>query len=595
MALSLALLGCDLPSIPKNLNPPPALPDMAGGDMDEPLLCSPGSRGCFASSVRVCDEDGRSFSIEVCPANEVCRDGDCVDATETCEDDDVSVAISQTRIFFDVNEDLKPASTQLSLTNCENTPLRVQKASIVSPVREDGAFVFDFDISTGAPQGLTIDPGVSVDSKIVFRPRDIEWIERGTMYLTIEGGADVITREVEMLSTSWCLTMTPSISLGEMNLDEEVKREVMVHNCGTRSILLSGAQLQHDDADLEWSIEGLERPRTLQPGQQLPLNVAFIPRQTGRFDAEVELVLNPREESNLGRSLLPTSLRGEVFDPMLDCRDVEVGAPSLEPLTRGADREQVLVIYSITSDEIPDEDWFAHHSVRALDDFGVPPSIQPSRTNNVSLWLPYTVGAYELVTRFADPEGAPSCETNVVKFDARDAFAHHVELVWYSPEDPIREDEGAAYGVDLDLHARFVYEDGERGAWNTTGDRGGCFGEPGVCAAGLAEVLSVSDSGGWPESLAVNADLEDGVTHLDLGVHLVNSHIFTTSCASLRIWRGEELVAAIPSGDDSAAGCPSGRTIQGTDSFWYIGRLSLADGTLDQSEQAVFPRGIPRD
>ena len=87
-----------------------------------------------------------------------------------------------------------------------------------------------------------------------------------------------VTREVEMLSTSWCLTMTPSISLGEMNLDEEVKREVMVHNCGTRSILLSGAQLQHDDADLEWSIEGLERPRTLQPGQQLPLNVAFILR-----------------------------------------------------------------------------------------------------------------------------------------------------------------------------------------------------------------------------------------------------------------------------------------------------------------------------
>ena len=591
----LTLVGCDLPSIPGNLNPPTTTPDMGEEDMSDPRLCIPGMRGCFASSVRVCDEDGRGFTTEVCPASEVCRDGACVDATETC-DDDVLVAISQTRIFFDVNDDLKPTSTTLSLTNCEGIPLRIQKASIVSPERRDGSYVFDFDISTGAPQGLTIDPGVTVDSKIVFRPREREWIERGTLYLTIEGGADVLTREVEMLSSSWCLTSTPHVPLGDVERDVEVKREVKVHNCGSRSLLLSGAQLIHEEPGLEWSIEGLDRPRTLQPGQELSLDVAFIPRETGRFLAAVELVLNPQEESNLPSLPTPTRLEGMVYEGDLDCREVEVSDPSLEPLVQRSDGSRPLTIYALTSDELPESDWSARHSVRALDDFGSPPLVRTlPGLANASWWIPYMSGDFEIETRFFDSFGVPSCEVNTLDFNGRNGADHYIELVWYAPDDPIHEDEGAGLGVDLDLHARPLYEDGSRGRWNTPVES--CFGEAVRCASGAAELRSVSTSGAVPESLAIdgNGDAENNVTHFDVGVHLAHSNLFSTSCASLRIWRGGEIVATIPEAGDDAVGCERGRAIQGTDSFWYVGRLSLEDGTLDQSEQAFRPNGFPRD
>ena len=591
----MTLGGCDLPSIPGNLNPPVIEPDMGEGDMSEPRLCIPGMRGCFASSVRVCDEDGRGFTTEVCPASEVCREGACVAATETCEDD-VLVAISQTRIFFDVNEDLKPTSTKLSLTNCEDVPLRIQKASIVSPERRDGSFVFDFDISTGAPQGLTIDPGVTVDSKIVFRPRERGWIERGTMYLTIEGGADVLTREVEMISNSWCLTATPRVPLGDIERGVEVKREVTVYNCGSRALLLSGAQLVHGEPGLEWSIEGLDRPRTLQPGQELALDVAFIPRQTGRVLAAVELVLNPQEESNLTKLPGPTLLEGVVYEGEDDCRDVEVGEPVLEPLFARADGFRPLSLYTLTSDDLPESDWLVRHSVRALDDFGTPPlvSVYPE-LENVTLWAPVMSGDFEIETRFFDALGVPSCESNVFGFSGSNTAEHYVELVWYAPDDPIRDDEGEGLGVDLDLHARPLFEDGSKGAWNVAGES--CFGEEKECASGLAELLSVSSSGAFPEALAVGdgEGAELRATHFDIGVHLAHANLFSTSCASLRIWRGGEVVAMIPEVGDEAVGCERGRAIQGTDSFWYVGRLSLEDGIVDQSAQAYRPHGFPRD
>lgn len=593
----MTVTACELPGIPSALDPEPPAPDMREDepDLDPAIICTPGARRCVGANVVECNASGTTEELTLCAIDETCREGTCADATETCADD-VEIALSRSKLYFDINSDLKPSSQTLELTNCTSDVLRIQKADLVSALRRDGSQVFDFSPSSHILPGTELLPGDSVSVLVDFRPRDTESLESGSLYLNFDGGTDPITREVEFSSSTWCLSAPPQLDLGELELAEPRRFDVPILNCGSRALLISGANLALRAGESDSVLIGADRPISLPPGGQHTFNATLTPTRLGKLEGELFLSLNPDDSRRLTTPVEGVPFHGIVANRALgECAD-EVIPPATIKTFQGVEVEALAPIrlhYIELAPGSAPESWLTRFESRSLVT-NSHPLLLNVQLDQERWFIPRTQGAHEFAMTLYSPRGVPTCQTSRTTIESSSQTPYYIELEWSSPQDPIPLDTGPGQGIDLDLHARFVSTGDTSTSWNTpTSDCNAAT--PGLCATNRGVVFNSSRTGALPESVGVLAT--DTLEHVDVGVYVKNRGAFLTACAKVRVWKGDELLVQFPDPeqDRTSAQCPGAIALQNVDSFLYLGRLDPQQGTFDDSEQRRVARGFPSD
>lgn len=596
-ALWVFAMGCELPGIPSELDPEPPAPDMRQDepDLDPELICTPGERRCVGANVVECNASGTSEDLTLCAIDETCREGVCADATETCADD-VEIALSRSKLYFDINPDLKPSSQTLEITNCTSDLLRIQKADLVSALRGDGSQVFDFSPSSHILPGTELLPGDSVDVLVDFRPRDPVSLENGSLYLNFDGGTDPITREVEFNASTWCLSASPQLDLGELELGEPRTFDIPLFNCGSRALLISGANLSLSHGEADSALIGADRPISLPPGGQHIFNATLTPSRVGKLEGELFLSLNPDDSRRLTSPVEGVPFHGIVANRALgECAD-EVIPPAIVRTFQGVEVDELAPIrlhyIELTPGSAP-ESWLTRFESRSLATTSHPLLLNV-QIDQERWFIPRTQGTHEFAMTLYSPRGIPTCQTSRATFESSSQTSYYIELEWSSPQDPIPLDTGPGQGIDLDLHARFVSTEDTSPSWNNPASDCNAA-TPGLCATERGFVFHSSRTGALPESVGVldSSDLE----RVDVGVYVKNRGPFLTACAKVRVWKDQELLAELPAPEQEQPNtqCPGAIALQNVDSFLYLGHLDPRQGIFDDSEQRRVARGFPSD
>lgn len=579
----MCVTGCDFRAIPTNLDPGPDQ-GISEEDTGRELLCTPNSSVCQGSDVLVCHEDGLDRSLKRCPFDQPCSAGACTPAKESCADGDVSIALSQTRMYFSTTEDLKSPPRTLSITNCRDTDITIARSRLLSVERRDGRQVFQFSPqSANTLNGSLLRPGQEVSATIEFRPREVEWVEKGELFLTfstLEEGST--TRTVELRSEQWCLSTPSSIELPEVTAGETARIDLPVYNCGSRAVLLSGiSPVRQMSADTTWVVEGLEKPLNLYPGDSETFTVEVTRPTAGPIDGGLALSLPPGDEARLHHPLRPIHVTGYAAAPT-DSTECQPNTTPFEKLaTRAASQDtdgpgSVYEAFVHADTEPPEtvwpDGWSGTFSIHPREAWGPDPTtLSEQRAPPLAYYMPHTVGTYEMMMRVFDAQNRPLCEPleQTVTYTApREGY--YVELTWYDPDAPriMRDDEGRGFGPDLDLQV--ARPNTQQGATLLCDAAQG----PGLCAQGGGSITATSQTGSRPEAIRLPRRGEQAV---ELRAYLRHIGIGERVCMEARIWRGEELMATVPAQEtreaDSARPCKGLRELQLAGSTWLIGTL----------------------
>lgn len=588
--------------------------DADRGD-DMLAVCMPGLDECIGDNIRACNEQGTNYTITPCPMGTQCSKGTCVTELETCEQSD-TIALSHDALSFDVSEDGKPTTNVLTVTNCSPQSLRIQKANILSALRGEthASSVFDWSADSAEVQGSILAPGAALTLKIELRPREPNWREDGTLYLSLQGGESLITREVSLRTNTWCLGTPPLLDFGDLKLDELATFRVPLHNCGTRALLLSGSALTQNTPQegKPWNLNGSERPILIAPGSVHEVELSILPEAPGSLSGQIDLTFSPRDQLQLTTraTRIPFLARGVRTSP-IECTpstrhellldgelildDDDTARPPLLPyiislaerlpdgtLTSAVSDDEETVRFQITTQEslidpfvISNESLFGPHALTFPN--------QPGR---------YTMRA---LREFID-DGEPRCEVTTKEVTFTSSSDYMVALEWYAIDDPVRDDTGAGHGADLDLYVRFINRDGSSQGWQALQDTCTAQGIEQRCAQDRGFVLSESKSGASPELIALYRN--SLATRAEIGVYAHNMSGFQEACATVRIWdEGKLPQATLPLAEDAASQCVEQRAkaIQRTDNFWLLGTLDLDTGEFDDSTSIIKSRGFPID
>ena len=625
LAALAALCGCEAQGIPLD-EPLSRSHRDAGEDVAPPAerdpdrsACEPGLSECIGYNVRSCNERGTDYAITACP--EQCRQGACVPYAETCAEGQL-VALSHDAMFFEVDGFGKPVTSALTLTHCGSEPLVVHKASIVGNVEvESERAVFDWSAESASLQGATLMPGDVLELKVRFTPRSPRWREDGTLYLTFHGGPEPFTREISLRTHTTCVGATPLMDLGDLEVGRRHIRPVTLHNCGTRALLLSGSALEVavSPSMSAPKLSGNARPTLIAAGESIQLEVELEPEAPGPFVAHLDLIFSPRDQARLQErdTIIPVIARA--VPAALTCETPDGGAP-LELLLNGAplpspapssssSTTSPLPLYEIAlltlARQGEGERWEPIELVQEGETIGFDltnasasaSALYPVKSPYASsaLFLPTTLGEYTLGATYywRDEElEAFQCERIERTLSASARGDYTVELEWYSPDDPVRDDVGAGHGVDLDLRIAF---EGARGEFDWREPSSSCSASwaPSVCAGSRGDAFFNDLSGAMTEAVALYPTALD--ERVMIGVHAQNMAGFEAACATVKVWRGEQLIAELPSQPYADSRCEerSSRRIERGDTFWLLGSLDLASGQFDDTQESFLPRGLP--
>ncbi len=544
------LFGCNLPSLPPDFTEEPPREDAGLPDVDDPVVCEPSSRECLANSVRVCSADGTDFDIRACGASATCTDGRCLPLENTC-DKGQPFALSTTELVYEITEDNKSQTQIVTIDNCGVEPIFVEQVDVRGPSRPDMQPVFR--LSTDTPTRITLEPGESLDIRVIYAP--------ALDFTQVTGSLDlgIITSEytryaIGLRTRSRCVTTTPFIDWSPTS-DTSETRVAWIQNCGTEPVEISGIESQ------DFSLEPLEKvPAMLAPGRHIGVEI-LLPDETGPFEGRVFFVVDGAEEG------------------LTEVRGVRLAGDCIE----GADEPGVRVAVNNVPREL--EDGFVEvaptDTVRLLAD-GLPPELRadywqvfapPEFTSSLqrlrgeTIVSPIVSGnyAYELVAH--DEDYRPLCDRPTVEIESWPNRGVWAELTWVNVSDLVGADSGFANGVDLNLHVKPRDAD-----WLGSQD----------CSANRDENCSIgrlvasSVSGASPEIVSY----QGYVNELEFGIYLANPFNFGGAQATLRIWQGRQLID-LRSAFVSEAG-----------NFWLVGRLDPA--TRNFTEIDSISDGFPR-
>ena len=587
------LAGCGLPALPLPQDEPePPLDERQDLDSSEldPVVCSPGTRVCQdLTTALLCAPDGRRLRPQRCAESSICVHGECVPQENACRPGDL-LSLSHDLVLFDVREDLKPTIMPLTLLSCGAGSIKLQKVALDSPTSPSGVPVFSLE--GGSPQGLELPPGTPLRMKVRLQPRQLGWAERGRLFLTVEADGQLIQRQVELRTRTWCVGMTPRAELGLVTVGQPVTAQATVYNCGSMPLTLSGARLTHlhsKEDPQRATLRGLARPTVLPPGQRLELEATWTPHHHGPLRAQLDLEI-PEQDA---RYLIPQGAASMAIQGWVaadsTCRDdVTVYPPLFEPqlLWDPRHEHEPLTLAPMTVHgfdvPLPDPSWRAWVELDPSSPAASPSDVMLVQSQGRHWLMSASVADHTLRVHLFDEQGVPACQQAVARVQVRPRTPLYVELRWEAPDDAIPWDLGGARGPNVDLYVRARQSASARVTWrdpayscSTRHDEGWL--EP--CLEGRAALLGANTSGHLPEVFASFVPL-DGV--LDVGVLVINAGFYEPAVARVRVWRDGQIDERFEQLAPRALTSPSG--------FWLVGSI---EPTLSAPLDFYFSTGLP--
>lgn len=365
-------------------------------------------------------------------------------------------------------------------------------------------------------------------------------------------------------------------NFGPVPLGAERPEAVMMSNCGSETLVVSGIELLENTDDREFSLalgswatnsEGaLDEEIHIEPGESEVFRVNYGPTKVGNGTGKLRISSNDPASSTLDLDLVGRGTNSQ-------CPEAKVLAAvrgedaSARPTISAAPLDYIVLDGSSSSDpnpggEVVDYEWTVLEVPDGTAAQLGPVSGDPNDNDQSKReFRALITGTYKFGLDVTNDEGVRSCEQAVVTVVAIPREQIHIELTWTNPEDP---DETDDYGSDLDLH--FVkmgpgtWFDAPYDIYFRNTNRGG--------------------GGIWnPESPSLDIDVTDGMgpenIQLDdpvncqwyaVGVHYYRE-AFGTAFATVRVYINEQLVFE-----------QLHQEMQRGDQFWDVARIHWNQG-----------------
>jgi hypothetical protein len=511
-------------------------------------VCVPTTRQCLGNTVKACNGDGSDFSIETCGLGETCSVAACVPIADTCATEQ-PFELSANEIAFEASRHLKTQTRQVRLTNCSAEVLLLRDAVVRGPARPDGEPVFR--LLTEVSQAR-IEAGSSIDIALRYSPAPGVSSVTGRLELSLVS-RDLVNVQIGLRSRSECTAITPFLDFGVVENDDLPRDTIVVQNCGTEPLELSGWQGP--------TFVAFDPPPDTQllPGDELTVGVRTVGDLPPLLDAQAKLSTAVGAPAELHTSGL------RVTEPA--CAPHPIGEPRL--FSNNSERpptpDDLVRLY------FPDTDARLMHWVELIEQPEMS-SRRLERTATGWTFRPRVVGRYRAAIQTYDVfDRTISCDTTEFEFEVKPRAGLHVELAWLTNGDGIVDDVGFGRAANLDLHV--LSTDGDTGVWNDQAND--CF--PGVTGPCGAAQGSVAVSQGGIAEL-VHFDQATGL--FEVGVYLSNPFNFTGAIARVRVYEDGLLVGELES-----------RPLQSANDFWLVGRWDASSRAWTEIDRvfAGFP------
>ena len=402
-------------------------------------------------------------------------------------------------------------------------------------------------------------PGQQREIAVRFQPT-LPDVEDGKLWLyTDEAG---IEREylVTLLANQSipCLTVIPAnVDFHSTPVGSSSQVEIKIGACGESPVQIYGISLTQDSsADFQLDLSNLEHP----PSSTDPIVVSAADAVQVTVVFAPDVVNPPGVEGapapDLGSLVIEADSFFHVHEVPLSGVGVDTVCPtSVIKCTEGEEviPQTLLHLYGDESSapvgEVVKWKWEVVQPLGSQSVF-VPASTFPNPTFAANV-----VGNYTISLTTWDQADTPSCFPAKYQVTVMPDEAIHIELLWYTPEDPDETDTGDEAGSDVDLH--FLHPDAAGPDLDGDGKPDGWYDIPYDCfffnpypnwgdyapAAGDDPGLDRDDmDGAGPEILNLNVP-ED--VKYRVGAHYWNPHGFGDVFATLRVYIYAQLVTEL--------------------------------------------------
>ena len=418
----------------------------------------------------------------------------------------------------------------------------------------------------------TTDPGITFDSVIELAPNDQYFFKvkfapvddqkaDGTLviYSNDDKHPDGSTVLIKGNQTGPCIAVNPKqVKFGGKKIGDLATLPLVIFSCGDAPLELYDITFAGgSSADFAVDLTPLDHepaagdPVIVPIGAEVTVNVTFVPNEENPTDVngspipdEGILVL----ENNSFYQTKEVEVSG--FGALFFCPTAVIQC------AEGAEviPQTVLHLYGDQSyaatDTIAKWDWSVEQPLGSQSVF-IPSNTFPNPTFEVNV-----AGKYTFSLTVYDEHNIPSCAPDTFEVVVIPDEAIHIELLWYTPEDPDETDEGPEAGSDLDLHFTHPWAGGPD--LDGDGQPDGWFDQPFDCFWFTAHPEwgsfdpSIDDNpgldrddtdGAGPEN--INLNIPGDVTY-KVGVHYWNDHGYGASYATIRVYIYSQLVFEIP-------------------------------------------------
>ncbi len=554
-----SLAACDLDAVPRD----PTIAVDAGQPDTNDQMCIPGQTRCQGTLplVEQCADDGTQFEYkESCAAGTYCRDGACEPLATQCsesDDDSLPFATSATELTFETADDLKSTSASLTIENCGDSDIWLQRTEVRASSPSAGRSVFSV-VNANDFQGLRIPPGIGETIKVTYEPAFAFSRESGNLRLQVIG-EEYHEFDIPLRPRSYCVSATPRVDTG---LIQGAKSgSVFLQNCGTEPVVLESVSTVPDKDDPQpqatIAMEKTSGFAPLEAGEFLELPYRISGGRLGQFNHRI--IYHMADASKFTEERLSTDVSGRVAS--IECRSKDVPPPMVEQgqiasrgwefvakldeevgLTMGIPEpltvDQLTPIYRFRPPDGSRSEW--------------EPFDETFAALGKNSFQPDIPGTYRVDVNYLDNDGRPLCEWHTVRVHARPQQGLFVDLNWKTHGDLIRNDVGYGRGADLNLHVLPASSIERDLAWGDA--RGDCFGkgeypttDPSLssdlarCELFNGRVLSASVSGAHREAIGFRIVEQE---RYYIAVHAWSLAGFSNAVADLRVYRDGELLDA---------------------------------------------------
>ena len=368
-----------------------------------------------------------------------------------------------------------------------------------------------------------------------------------------------------------CLAVAEAYDFGQLYVGSETTAALSVTSCSDTPLHITQLGLAADSApafDIPSStldhMPSAEDPVVLAPGETIHVDVNFAPASVGLHKGTIRI------DSNSQPPVAEVLLTGGGMDQ--PCPVAKIGCAEGDEVIP----QTILHLFGDDSTspngEIKEYEWDVSQPPGSQSVF-VPSAHYPTPTFETNM-----VGVYTFYLTVVDQIGKVSCYPGQFEIVVIPDEAVHIEMYWYTPEDPDETDTGPEAGSDLDVH--FLHPWAAGPDLDGDGAPDGWFDIPFDCFwfnahpnwgsydPGINDDpgLDRDDTdGAGPEN--INLDIPENVTYR-IGVHYWNDHGYGSAYATVRIY-----VYANPAGEVA--------DVQLVDSdMWFVGSLNWPDGVF---------------